>query len=63
MPRAVLFSVGFIVGGAVLFALLAPFLFPNADMGALGMVSLPLIAVAFGVPGFLIGRNRDKKVR
>jgi hypothetical protein len=61
MLKAVLFGAAFIVAGAILFALLAPLLFPGSDMTTVGAVAFPILVVVCGVAGFAFGLARSKK--
>jgi hypothetical protein len=61
LAKAFLFAVLFTVIGLILFALLAPLLFPNADLRKLGQLAGPIIVLVGGGIGFVFGWARAKK--
>jgi hypothetical protein len=61
MGRALLFAVLFAVIGLIVFALLAPLLFPNGDQRKLGAAAGPIIFVVAGGTGAVVGWVTRKK--
>jgi hypothetical protein len=59
--KSPLFAVLFAVVGMTLFALLAPLLFPGANMRKLGQLAGPVILSVGGGIGFVFGWIRAKK--
>jgi hypothetical protein len=58
--KAFLYAVLFAVIGMVVFALLAPLLFPDANPRRLGQLAGPVIFLVAGGLGFVVGWFRTK---
>ena len=61
MLKAFLFALLFVVVGGVVFALVAPLIFPHANHQKLGAVAFPIIAPICGIAGFLVGWSRRNR--
>ncbi len=60
MIRPILFALLFVFIGYLVFALVAPLIFPAADLRKVGRVAGRVILVVGGVAGFAFGSNRRK---
>ena len=58
MVKAILFAIVFSVVGLVVFALIAPLIFPNEYLRKVGQSAFPIIVLVLGGIGFVIGLRR-----